>query len=138
MLNIYRLAHFLSRLKVPVLPRLIYIFNRLVFSVVLPPSVAVGKGVQFGYSGLGTVIHARCKIADRVKIAHAVILGGRSGLYGVPEVEDDVDIGAGANVIGPVRLGKGCKVGANAVVLRDVPAGTTVVSIPARPVERHE
>jgi serine O-acetyltransferase len=138
MLKIFRLARFLWLHKVPVLPRLIYVFNRLVFSVVLPPSVAVGRDVHFGYSGLGIVIHARCKIGDRVKIAPLVTLDGRSGPYDVPEVENDVEIGARAKVVGPVRLGWGSKIGANAVVLQDVPAGATVVGIPARIVGRHE
>jgi serine O-acetyltransferase len=68
----------------------------------------------------------------RVLVSHGVTLGGRDGHEGLPSIEDDVRIGAGAKVLGPVRLGRGARVGANAVVLRDVPAGATVAGVPAR------
>lgn len=77
-------------------------------------------------------MHARTKIGNRVKVSQNVTLGGRSGHLDVPVIEDDVEIGAGACVLGPIRVGAGAKIGANAVVLRDVPAGAIVVGIPAR------
>jgi len=132
MLIIYRIAHLLARARIPLLPRLLYMFNRIVFSIVLPPTSIVGRDVLFGYSGLGIVVHARCKIGDRVNIGPHVTLGGRAGLNGVPEIGDDVLIGSGAKILGPVRIGNGARIGANAVVLQDVPAGATAVGIPAR------
>lgn len=131
MLKIFRLSNWLYAHHIPLLPRLLYALNRVLFSVALPPSVQVGRGVLFGYSGLGIVVHARCVIGNRVKISQNVTLGGRSGHLAVPVIEDDVEIGAGACVLGPIRVGAGAKIGANAVVLRDVPAGAVMVGIPA-------
>lgn len=136
MLWIFRVGHFLARLGIPVLPRVLYIVNRILFSVVLPPTATVGSGVKFGYSGLGIVVHARCVIGDRVSIGTNVTIGGRSGLLEVPVIGDDVVVGSGAKILGPVRVGRGAKIGANAVVLHDVPEGATVVGIPARIVHR--
>lgn len=132
MLKIFRIANWLYCHQVPFVPRLLYAVNRVIFSIALPPSVQVGSGVLFGYSGLGIVVHARTKIGNRVKVSQNVTLGGRSGHLDVPVIEDDVEIGAGACVLGPIRVGAGAKIGANAVVLRDVPAGAIVVGIPAR------
>jgi serine O-acetyltransferase len=81
---------------------------------------------------LGTVIHARAVIGDRVVIGPGVVIGGRSHIFEVPVIEDDAEIGVGAKVLGPVRIGRGAVVGANAVVLDDVPPGAVVVGIPAR------
>jgi len=131
MLKIFRLAHFLHRLRVPLLPRLLYVLNRVLFAIALPPSVTVGRNVLFGYSGLGIVVHARCVIGDNVKISQNVTLGGRSGHGAVPVIEDEAEIGAGACVLGPVRIGRGARIGANAVVLHDVPPGAVAVGVPA-------
>ncbi len=65
-------------------------------------------------------------------IGPGVVIGGRSEIYEVPVIEDDVQIGVGAKVLGPIRVGRGAVVGANAVVLHDVPPGAVVVGIPAR------
>ena len=97
-------------------------------------SSIIGSNVLLAYSGLATVIHARCRIGDRVLISQGVTLGGRSGLFEVPVIEDDVQIGAGAKILGPIVIGRGAKIGANAVVLQDVPAGATFVGIPAHDV----
>jgi serine O-acetyltransferase len=131
-LRIHALAHWLWALGVPLLPRLLYGINRLAFAVVLPPSVKVGQGVVLGYSGLGTVIHARAVIGDRVVIGSGVTIGGRSGLHDVPVIASDVDIGTGAKVLGPIRIGRGAIVGANAVVVHDVPDFAVVAGVPAR------
>lgn len=132
MMKIFRLASYLYMLGIPVLPRLLYVINRIIFSIALPPSVVVGRNVIFGYSGLGIVIHARAIIGDNVKIGQNVTVGGRSGLYAVPVIEDNVEIGAGACILGPIRIGQGAKIGANAVVLTDVPANAVAVGIPAK------
>ena len=131
MLKIYRLAAWLYRNHVPLLPRLLYGLNRILFAVVLPPSVIAGKGVLFAYSGLGTVIHARTRIGNNVKISQNVTIGGRSGLYEVPVIEDGAEIGAGACVLGPVVIGRNARVGAGAVVLQNVPAGAVAIGVPA-------
>ncbi|MCV2357161.1 serine acetyltransferase [Paucibacter sp. B2R-40] len=132
MLLIFRISHWLFSHRIPVLPRLLYALNRMLFAIALPPSVQLGQGVLFGYSGLGIVVHARTVIGDRVKISQNVTIGGRSGFFEVPILEDDVEIGAGACVLGPVRIGRGAKIGANAVVLTDVPAGAIAVGVPSK------
>jgi len=85
-----------------------------------------------GYSGLGTVLHARAVIGARVVIGSCVTVGGRSGHFDVPVIEDDVEIGSGAKILGPIRVGRGAIIGANAVVIRDVPAHAVVAGIPAK------
>lgn len=131
MIKIFRLAAWMHRCGIPVLPRLLYGLNRIFFAVVLPPGATVGARVRFAYSGLGTIVHARAKIGNDVKIAQNVTIGGRAGHHDVPVIEDGVEIGAGACVLGPVVVGRNARIGANAVVLRSVPAGAVAVGVPA-------
>jgi len=77
------------------------------------------------------VIHKEVVIGSNVTICQNVTVGGR-GKAGAPVIEDNVFIGAGACVLGPVRIGNGARIGANAVVLADIPAGAVAVGIPAR------
>jgi serine O-acetyltransferase len=134
MIYIFRLSRLLYRLRVPCLPCLpwlLKVMNRMLFSVSLPPSVEVGRNVTFGYQGLGIVVHRHAVIGSNVIVAPNVVIGGR-GRAGAPVIEDDVLIGAGACVLGPVTIGRGAQIGANAVVMIDVPAGATAVGVPAR------
>lgn len=132
MIQIYHLSALLYRWHIPVLPKLLYLLNRVLFSLVLPASVKVGHRVTFAYQGIGTVVHARAVIGDDVYIGPQVIIGGRSGEVAVPVIESGAFIGAGARVLGPVVIGRGAKVAAGALVLHDVPAGVTVAGIPAK------
>ncbi len=134
MLKFFRFYSWLHRLKVPLLPKLCYLINRVVFAVVLPPSVKVGRDVTFAYQGLGVIVHARAVIGDKVYVGPQVIIGGRSGIYEVPVIEDGALLGAGARILGPVRIGKGAQVAAAALVLKDVPDGVTVAGVPAAPI----
>lgn len=102
------------------------------FAVVVPPGTRIGHGVTLSYQGLGTVIHARAIIGDDVYIGPGVTIGGRSGLIEVPVIESNVYIGAGARILGPVRVGRGATVGANSVVIHDVPPYSVVAGIPAK------
>jgi len=131
MLKIFRLSAWLHRHRIPLLPRLLYGLNRILFAVVLPPTVIMGKNVLFGYSGLGTVIHKRTRIGNDVKISQNVTIGGRSGAWEVPVIEDGAEIGVGASVLGPIVIGRNAKIGAGAVVLHDVPADAIAMGVPA-------
>lgn len=101
----------------------------------------IGCGADFG-PGLvlihanGVVMNGRVKGGRNVKIEHQVTIGAEDRQN--PIIGDDVFIGAGAKIIGPVKIGDGARIGANAVVVHDVPPRTTVVGVPARPVRRHE
>jgi len=134
MIQIYRLSALLYRWRVPLLPKLLYLLNRILFSLALPASVKVGKRVTFAYQGMAIVVHARAVIGDDVYIGPQVIIGGRSGEVAVPVIESGAFIGAGARVLGPVTVGRGATVAAGALVLQDVAAGATVAGIPAKPI----
>lgn len=132
MIYIYRFANLLWRLRVPLLPWLLKTLNRVAFAVVLPPSTKVGRAVLFSYQGLGTVIHKNAVIEAGATIGAGVTIGGRSGHDGVPVIGESAMIGTGAKVLGPVHVGRYASVGANAVVLHDVPDFAVVVGVPAK------
>jgi serine O-acetyltransferase len=115
-----RLLIFLTRHNIPVLSRLYMYFLGCDIGRALPKSV-------FLPHPMGIVVHGGTKIGDDVVIGHQVTLGGRDLTGAAPDVEDGVYIGAGAKLLGGVRIGRGATVGANAVVTKDVPAAATVV-----------
>ena len=92
----------------------------------------IGRGTKFGYGGIGVVIHARTVIGKNCTIGQGVTIGGKSGWYEVPMIGDNVRIHAGARIIGPVRIGDNVEIGANCVVVKDVPSNCVVAGIPAR------
>ena len=131
-LGLYRLARRLEHLRIPLLPRVFEKLILLIYRCVVPRRCEIGEGTELGYGGIAVVIHERARIGRNVMISPCVTIGGRSGIYGVPVIEDDVFIGAGAKVLGDIRIGRRAVIGANAVVLESVPADTVVAGVPAR------
>jgi serine O-acetyltransferase len=131
---LHRVAHALYRLGLRALARAVSHTNRFITGIEIHPGAKIGRRLFIDH-GMGVVVGETAEIGDDVLIYHGVTLGGLSGQPGKrhPTVEDGVAIGAGAQVLGPITVGAGAKVGANAVVTRDVPRGATVVGIPARP-----
>ncbi|MBN2026035.1 MAG: serine O-acetyltransferase [Actinobacteria bacterium] len=129
----HRLAHFLWNMDVPVLPRLISHVNRLLTGIEIHPGARFGKGVFIDH-GMGVVIGETSEIGDYVTLYQGVTLGGTGKEKGKrhPTVGRNVVIAAGAKVLGPITVGDDSKVGAGAVVIRDVPPRCTVVGIPGR------
>lgn len=132
MMKLYRLARWLYLHNIPLLPWILKGLNRVLFGVVLPYTAQIGRDVLLSYQGIGTVIHRNAVIGDKVTIASGVTIGGRSGNLTVPVIGEGTFVGTGAKVLGPVRVGRYVSIGANAVVLKDVPDFAVVVGIPAR------
>lgn len=114
--------------------------NSVVYHNSLAPGAKVGPGLSFGHHGFGVMIHSNVEIGSNVHIWHHVTIAVRSqSAWAEPHkvvIEDDVRIGAKAMIISPergsLRIGRGARIGAGAVVVRDVPAGATVVGVPPR------
>jgi serine O-acetyltransferase len=94
----------------------------------------VGKGTLLGHYGLGVVVGQAAKIGERVLIKQNVTIGisGRLAEIGTPRIGDDVYIGTGAKILGPITIGSGSVIGANSVVTMDIPPNSLVVGIPGR------
>lgn len=122
--------HYCYIKKIPFLPGFIQRIIRIIYSCELPPSVRIGKNSFFVHNGLGCVIHQDTVIGDNCRIYQNVSIAGRNG-RGVPVIKNNVYIGCGASILGGVILEDNCMVGANAVVIHDVPVGSTVVGVPA-------
>lgn len=129
---IYRIANWLYRHHIPVLPRLIYIFEREFLKCSIPASCKIGGGTKLAYGGIGIVIHARCVIGRNCVIGQGATLGGKSRWYEVPVLGDNVYVSAGARILGPIRIGNNVVIGANAVVVKDVPDNCVVAGVPAK------
>ena len=131
-IHLYRLARGLHERGVPLLPKALYYANFLIFNSSIPYTAAIGEGSHCAYGGMGVVVHAEAKIGRGVTIGQGITIGGRSRSPQAPEIGDDVYIGAGARVLGPIRVGSGSIIAPNAVVIHDVPPRSIVGGIPAR------
>ena len=129
---LYRLARLFYDLKMYPVSFLIYYLNRILFSVDIHPRADIEPGVVIDH-GVGVVIGSTATVGSGTLIYHGVTLGARRVQTGKrhPDIGRNVLIGAGAKVLGPIRVGDGARIGANAVVLRDVPPGAVAVGIPA-------
>jgi serine O-acetyltransferase len=129
----HRINHWLWHHRMYLLGRVGSYFARFITGVEIHPGATIGKRFFIDH-GSGVVIGETAHIRDDCSIYHGVTLGGTSPHKGKrhPTLEKGVIIGAGAIVLGPIVLGEGSKIGSNAVVVKDVPAGATVVGIPGR------
>jgi serine O-acetyltransferase len=131
----HRVAHALYGAGVPLLPRLIAAFSRSVTGIEIHPAAQIGNGFFIDH-GMGVVIGETAEVGDDVTLYQGVTLGGTGFATGKrhPTVQDNVTIGSGAKLLGPITVGHGAKIGANSVVVHDVPPNSTVVGNPGHPV----
>lgn len=138
---VYRLRHACQRAGIPVIPWFLEAVNRAVFRVQIGPNVEIGPGLMLPHGYV--VIDGFVRIGRNCQINPWVTIGlnnSRRLLFTVkgPTIGDDVYIGTGAKILGPVVIGDSARIGANAVVLDSVPAGATVVGMPARPIRSRD
>lgn len=133
----HRLAHWLFRSRLFFFARFVNHWSRFLSAIDIHPGAKIGRHLFIDHGF--TVIGETTDIGDNVTIYQNVTLGGTNPADGVPgkrhpTIEDDVIIGSGAQILGPVTVGKGARIGANAVVTKDVQPGAVMVGIPAKPV----
>ncbi len=140
----HQIAHFFSVAKFNLIARVISQFSRFLTGIEIHPAAKIGKNFFIDH-GMGVVIGETSEIGDNVTIYHMVTLGGISPSINSdnqrqvkrhPTLKNNVVIGSGAQVLGPITVGENAKVGANAVVTKDVPANAVMVGIPAKNVNK--
>ncbi len=127
----HRLNHWLWKKKLYLLARVSAHFARFLTGIEIHPGATIGQRFFIDH-GMGIVIGETSEIGDNCSIYHGVTLGGTTWSKGKrhPTLEDDVVIGAGAKILGPITIGKGSHIGSNSVVVKNVPKASTVVGIP--------
>ncbi len=136
---LYRFAHWLHRLHVPVVPRLISSVARFFTGIEIHPGAQIGKAAFIDH-GMGVVIGETAIVGDYVLIYQGVTLGGTGKETGKrhPTLRDNVIVGAGAKVLGNIEIGSNVRIGAGSVVLKCVPPDCTVVGVPGRIVPKRD
>lgn len=136
----HRIANFFAKAKFNLIARIISQFSRFLTGIEIHPNANIGKNLFIDH-GMGVVIGETSDIGDNVTIYHMVTLGGiapsinsydQRNVKRHPTIQDDVVIGSGAQVLGPVIVGRCAKIGANAVITKDVPEKAVMVGIPAK------
>ena len=129
----HRVIHALYRLRVPLLPRFLGSVSRWLTGIEIDPGATIGKGVFIDH-GMGVVIGETAEVGDGCTIYQGVTLGGTSlqRTKRHPTLGRDVTVGSGAAILGAIYVGDGARIGANSVVVKDVPPNATVVGIPGR------
>ena len=136
----YRMSHGLWLRRFKLLSRFWSLIGRILTGIEIHPGATIGPGFFIDH-GLGVVIGETAEVGRGVTLYHDVTLGGIAPSIDSasqvnqkrhPTLDDDVIVGSGAQILGPITLGKGARVGANSVVLKDIPPGATVVGIPAK------
>src|SRR5438045_6836909 len=131
----HRVAHALDSAGLPLLPRSLSMLARAITGIEIHPAARIGDGLFIDH-GAGVVIGETAESGDHVTLYQGVTLGGTGFATGKrhPTVQDNVTIGSGAKLLGPITIGHGSKIGANSVVVHDVPPNSTVVGNPGHPV----
>jgi serine O-acetyltransferase len=131
----HRVAHALHEAGVPMVPRTLALATRAITGIEIHPAAQIGEGLFIDH-GVGVVIGETAQIGENVTLYQGVTLGGTGYATGKrhPTVQDNVTIGSGAKLLGPITIGHGAKIGANSVVIHDVPPNSTVVGNPGHPV----
>ena len=136
----YKIANFFSVAKFDLIARIISQFARFLTGIEIHPGAKIGKNLFIDH-GMGVVIGETSEIGDNVTIYHNATLGGISPSINSneqrhvkrhPTLKDNVVVGSGAQVLGPIEVGKNAKIGSNAVVTKDVPENAVMIGIPAR------
>ncbi|PPR34717.1 MAG: Serine acetyltransferase [Alphaproteobacteria bacterium MarineAlpha6_Bin4] len=129
----HKIANMIWKLRLKLISRIFSNISRFLTGVEIHPAVSIGKNLFIDH-GMGIVIGETTIIGDNVSIYQGVTLGGTKSVKKKrhPTINDNVVIGAGAKILGPINIGKNSKIGANSVVIKDVPSNTTVIGIPAR------
>ena len=136
----HQIAYFFSLAKFDLVARIISQFSRFLTGIEIHPKAKIGKNLFIDH-GMGVVIGETSEIGDNVTIYHMATLGGiapsinsndQRNIKRHPTIEDEVVIGSGAQVLGPVTVGRCAKIGANAVITKDVPEKAVMVGIPAK------
>jgi serine O-acetyltransferase len=137
---IHRLTHLLCKLKIPLLPRLISQISRFLTGIEIHPGARIGRGFFIDH-GMGVVIGETSEIGDNCMMFHNVTLGGTGKHKGKrhPSIGNNVMIGTGAILLGPIRVGNNVKIGANTFIfMRNVPDDCTVVGSPGKIVRMND
>src|SRR5215204_677134 len=131
----HRVASALRGAGVPMAPRALAYFSRALTGIEIHPAARIGDGLFIDH-GMGLVIGETAEVGANVTMYQGVTLGGTGFATGKrhPTVQDNVTIGSGAKLLGPITIGHGAKIGANSVVIHDVPPNATVVGVPGHPV----
>jgi serine O-acetyltransferase len=129
----YRISHRLQAMGVPFIPRVISQLARVLTGIEIHPSAKIGTGFFIDH-GMGVVIGETAEVGDYVTLFQGVTLGGTGKERGKrhPTLGNHVVVGAGAKILGGIKVGDNVKIGANSVVLKNVPANSTVIGVPAR------
>ena len=129
----YRIARVIFKARIPLLPRLMSQFTKWLTGIEIHPGAAIGKGLFIDH-GMGVVIGETSVVGDNVTIFQGVTLGGTGKERGKrhPNIGDNVVLGTGAKILGNITVGDNSYIGANAVVIKDVPHNSTVVGVPGR------
>lgn len=128
---IYRAAHYLHCLHIPLVPELLRWIMFLLYNSVIPPQCSIGKHSWFAHGGIGVVLHPDCIVGERVLIGQGVTLGGNFG-SGAPKIGNDVWIGPGARILGAVTIGDNSIIGANSVVIKNVDENSVIGGVPGK------
>lgn len=135
----HRVSHWLWHNRMKLLGRTLSHVSRFLTGIEIHPGAKIGNGFFIDH-GMGAVIGETSEVGDNVTIYHGVTLGGTSFKRDKrhPTIEDNVTVGAGAKILGPLTVGANSKIGANSVVIADVPQNSTVVGIPGKIVLKEE
>jgi serine O-acetyltransferase len=133
---LYKVSNWLYNIGIPVFPKIIQGLIFLIYNSSIPYKCRIGKGSFFGHGGIGVVLHKAVKIGNNCKVGANVTVGGRSGHKNLPVIGDNVLISTGSKILGPITIGNNVIIGANAVVIKDVPDNCVVAGVPAKIIKR--
>jgi serine O-acetyltransferase len=130
-IGLYRVANWCFRKKIPFVPKVFHAITFLMFNSHIPYTAIIGKKTRFAYGAIGVVIHKDAIIGENCIIGTNVTIGGGSGV-GVPVIGDNVYVATGSKIIGNIKIGSNSVIGANAVVVKNIPAKCVAAGVPAK------